>query len=139
MKSFGLTDKQSQAILDMRLRRLTGLERDKIDEEYGKLIKEIARYKEILGNEQLIYKIIKDELLEIKEKYGDDRRSAIMPADDEIDIEDMIEEEDVIITLTHLGYIKRMPENTYRAQNRGGRGITALTTRDEDFVQDLFI
>ena len=139
MNSFGLSDKQSQAILDMRLRRLTGLEREKLEEEYEALIKEINRFKEILANERLVYQIIKDELLEIKEKYGDLRRTRIMPSADEIDIEDMIEEEDVVITLTHFGYIKRTPEYTYKTQKRGGKGIIALTTREEDFVEDLYI
>ncbi|MBU5437961.1 DNA gyrase subunit A [Tissierella sp. MSJ-40] len=139
MSSFGLSDRQSQAILDMRLKRLTGLEREKLEEEYEALIKEINRLREILANERLIYQIIKDELLEIKEKYGDRRRTRIMPSADEIDIEDMIEEEDVVITLTHFGYIKRMPEDTYKTQRRGGKGIIALTTREEDFVEDLFI
>lgn len=136
---FGLSERQSQAILDMRLRRLTGLERDKLEEEYEALIKEINRLKEILGSERLILNIIKEELLEIKEKYGDLRRTRIMASAEEIDLEDMIEEEDVIITLTHFGYIKRMPEGTYKPQRRGGKGIMALTTRDEDFVEDLFI
>lgn len=139
MEKFSLSEKQSQAILDMRLRRLTGLERDKLNEEYEALIKEINRLTEILGSERLILNIIKDELLEIKEKYGDMRRSRIMAAADEIDIEDMIEQEDVVITLTHFGYIKRMPEGTYRPQRRGGKGIIALTTREEDFVENLFI
>lgn len=139
MESFGLSEKQSQAILDMRLRRLTGLERDKLEEEYEALIKEINRLKEILASERLVLNIIKDELLEIKEKYGDMRRTRIMPSYDEINLEDMIEEEDVVITLTHFGYIKRMPEGTYRPQRRGGKGIIALTTREEDFVEDLFI
>ncbi len=136
---FGLSERQSQAILDMRLRRLTGLERDKLEEEYEALIKEINRLKEILGSERLVLNIIKEELLEIKEKYGDLRRTRIMASAEEIDLEDMIEEEDVIITLTHFGYIKRMPEGTYKPQRRGGKGIMALTTRDEDFVEDLFI
>lgn len=139
MESFSLSEKQCQAILDMRLRRLTGLERDKLEEEYEALIKEINRLREILANERLVLNIIKDELLEIKEKYGDMRRSRIVSSIEDIDIEDMIEEEDVIITLTHFGYIKRMPEGTYRSQRRGGRGIAALTTREEDFVEDLFI
>lgn len=139
IESFGLTDKQSQAILDMRLRRLTGLERDKIDEEYEGLVKDIKGYKEILADEKLIYKIIEDELLEIKEKYADSRRTRIMPSYDDIDIEDMIEEENVIITLTHHGYIKRLPEETYKTQRRGGKGIIALTTREEDFVETIFI
>ena len=139
MTSFGLSEKQSQAILDMKLRRLTGLEREKLDEEYEQLIKEINRFKEILANERLIYQIIKDELLEIKEKHGDHRRTKIMPSAEEIVLEDMIAEEDVIITLTHYGYIKRLPEDTYKAQKRGGRGITAITTREEDFVEHLFV
>ena len=139
MKNFGLSDKQSQAILDMRLRRLTGLEREKLEEEYEALIKEINRLKEILANERLVYEILKNELLEIKEKYGDKRRSRIMPSAEEIEIEDIIEEEDAVITLTHFGYIKRTPEYTYKTQKRGGKGIIALTTREEDFVEDLYI
>ena len=139
MDSFELSEKQAQAILDMRLRRLTGLEREKLEEEYEALIKEINRLREILASEKLVLNIIKEELLEIKEKYGDRRRTRIMPSMDDIDIEDMIDEEDVIITLTHFGYIKRMPEDTYKIQKRGGRGITGLTTREEDFVEDLFI
>lgn len=139
MQSFNLSEKQSQAILDMRLKRLTGLEREKLEEEYEALIKEINRLKEILASERLILNIIKEELLDIKEKYGDMRRTRIMPSADEINVEDMIEEEDVVITLTHFGYIKRMPEGTYRPQRRGGKGIIALTTREEDFVEDLFI
>lgn len=139
MSSFDLSEKQAQAILDMRLRRLTGLEREKLEEEYEALIKEINRLKEILSSERLIYEIIKDELLEIKEKFGDRRKTKIMPSADDIDIEDMIEEEDVIITLTHYGYIKRMPEDTYKIQRRGGKGITGITTKDEDFVENLFI
>jgi DNA gyrase subunit A len=139
MENFSLSEKQSQAILDMRLRRLTGLERDKLEEEYEALIKEINRLKAILASERMILNIIKEELLEIKEKYGDMRRTSIMPSADEINAEDMIEEEDVVITLTHFGYIKRMPEGTYRPQKRGGKGIIALTTREEDFVEDLFI
>ncbi|NLX62244.1 MAG: DNA gyrase subunit A [Tissierellia bacterium] len=139
MDSFGLSDKQAQAILDMRLRRLTGLEREKLEEEYEALIKEINRLKEILASERLVLEIIKTELLEIKEKYGDERRTKIMPAPDEINIEDMIEEEKVVITLTHRGYIKRMPENTYKTQKRGGKGIIGLTTTENDFVEHLFI
>ncbi|HHV46467.1 MAG TPA: DNA gyrase subunit A [Tissierellia bacterium] len=139
IERFGLSEKQAQAILDMRLRRLTGLEREKLEEEYEALIKEINRLKEILGSERLVLEIIKSELLEIKEKFGDDRRTKIMPAPDDIDIEDMIEEEDVIITLTHSGYIKRIPESTYKTQKRGGKGITGLTTKENDFVENLFI
>ena len=139
MVTFGLSDKQSQAILDMRLRRLTGLERDKLDEEYKNLIIEINRLKDILANERLLNNIIKEELLEIKEKYGDRRRTRIIASAGEINIEDMIPEEDVVITLTRFGYIKRMPEDTYKTQRRGGKGIIGLTTRDDDFVEDLFI
>ena len=123
----------------MRLRRLTGLEREKLDQEYEELIKEINRLKEILASERLLLNIIKEELLEIKEKYGDERKTRIMPAADEVDIEDMIQKEDVIITLTHGGYIKRMPESTYRTQRRGGKGITGLTTRENDFVENLIV
>ncbi len=139
MDSFELSEKQAQAILDMRLRRLTGLEREKLEEEYEALIKEINRLKEILSSEKLIYGIIKDELLEIKGKYGDRRKTKIMPSVEDINIEDMIDEEDVIITLTHFGYIKRLPADTYKTQKRGGRGVTGLTTREKDFVEDLFI
>ncbi|WP_069651069.1 DNA gyrase subunit A [Caloranaerobacter ferrireducens] len=139
MNKFGLTEKQAQAILDMRLQKLTGLERNKIEEEYEELIKLINKYREILANDRLIYKIIKDELLEIKEKYNDDRRTEIRASIDEISIEDMIKEEKVVITLTHFGYIKRLPEDTYKAQRRGGKGITGLTTREEDFVEDIFV
>lgn len=139
MEEFELSDKQAQAILEMRLRRLTGLERGKLEEEYENLIKEINRLTEILASERLVLNIIKEELLEIKEKHGDLRKTRIMPSADEINIEDMIEEEDIVITLTHHGYIKRMPEGTYKPQRRGGKGIIALTTRDEDFVENLFI
>ena len=139
MSNFGLSERQSQAILDMRLKRLTGLEREKLEEEYEELIKLINKFKEILANERLVYEIIKEEIMEIKAKYGDSRRTKIMPSADEIDIEDMIEEEDIVITLTHFGYIKRLPQDTYKTQRRGGRGIVALTTREEDFVEDLFI
>ena len=139
IETFGLSEKQAQAILDMRLRRLTGLERDKLEEEYENLIKLINRFREILASERLVLNIIKEELVEIKEKYGDLRRTRIMPSANEINMEDMIEEEDVVITLTHFGYIKRMPEGTYRPQKRGGRGIAALSKREEDFVEDLYI
>ena len=139
MEKFGLSEIQSQAILDMRLKRLTGLERGKLDEEYEALIKEINWFKEILASDKIVYGIIKEEISEIKEKYGDRRRTRIIPSSGEINIEDMIKEEDIVITLTHFGYIKRMPEDTYKTQRRGGRGIMGLTTRDEDFVEDLFI
>ncbi|KNF07315.1 DNA gyrase subunit A [Gottschalkia purinilytica] len=139
MSKFGLTEKQSQAILDMRLQRLTGLEREKIEEEYQDLIKEINRLKEILASDELIYKIVKDELVEIREKFGDERRTEITASEEDFDIEDMIQEEDVAITLTHFGYIKRLPEDTYKTQRRGGRGVSGMTTREEDFVEHLFI
>ncbi|AFS77092.1 DNA gyrase subunit A [Gottschalkia acidurici 9a] len=139
MNQFGLSDKQAQAILDMRLQRLTGLEREKIEEEYNALMIEISRLKEILASEELVYGIIKQELLEIKENYGDERRTKIRVSEEDIDIEDMIQEENVAITLTHFGYIKRLPEDTYKTQKRGGRGVAGLTTREEDFVEHLFI
>ncbi len=136
---FNLSEIQAQAILDMRLQRLTGLERQKIEQEYTEILVEIKRLKEILGSESLIFKIIKDELIEIKRKYADERRTMITAAADEIDIEDLIDQEDCVITLTHFGYIKRLPVDTYKSQKRGGRGVTGLSTREEDFVQHLFI
>lgn len=136
---FGLTDMQSQAILDMQLRRLSGLQREKLQEEYAELIKEIARLKEILANSDIRNNIIKEELREIAEKYGDLRRTALMPAAEEINLADMIREEDVVITLTNNGYIKRMPEGAYKPQNRGGVGIRGLSTKDGDFVCEMFI
>ncbi|NLC76665.1 MAG: DNA gyrase subunit A [Clostridia bacterium] len=139
MSKFSLSKEQADAILDMRLHQLTGLERDKLEEEYKELIKRIAHLKEILANERLLMSIIKDELLAIKAKYGDARRTRISPEEEEIDIEDLIAEEDVVITVTHRGYIKRMPLATYRSQKRGGRGITGLTTREDDFVELLFV
>ncbi|NLY21118.1 MAG: DNA gyrase subunit A [Tissierellia bacterium] len=138
-KEFGLSSIQGQAILDMQLKRLTGLQIEKLNEEYEFLIKEIARFKEILANPAILNEIIKEELLEIRDKYKDLRRSVITQSAEDIDIEDIIEEEDVVITLTHFGYIKRMPEGAYKPQNRGGRGISALTTREDDFVEDMFI
>jgi DNA gyrase subunit A len=139
MTNFNLSEKQAQAILDMRLQRLTGLEREKIEEEYAELQKTIQYLNEVLADEKLLLSIIKDELLAIKEKYNDPRRTEIVANQDEIDIEDLIEEHDVVITLTHYGYVKRTPLSTYKTQHRGGRGITGLATREEDFVEDLFI
>ncbi|NLY52347.1 MAG: DNA gyrase subunit A [Firmicutes bacterium] len=139
MTRFGLTEKQAVAILDMQLRRLTGLERDKIETEYAELLKKIARYREILADIKEVDAIIRDELLEVKEKFGDPRRTEITGRTGEIEIEDLIADEDIVVTLTHQGYIKRMPVNIYRNQRRGGRGVTALTTREEDFVEHLFI
>ena len=137
MEKFGLTDIQAQAILDMRLQRLTGLERDKIEAEYEELIKKINRLKEILSNERLLLNVIKGEMLIIKENYADERRTEIRHAEGEIDMRDLIEDEEIAITLTHFGYIKRLPADTYKSQKRGGRGISALTTREEDFVKHL--
>ncbi len=139
MIRFGLTEIQAQAILDMRLARLQGLEREKIESELEEIRKRIAYYKELLADEKKLMGVIKDELLEIKKKYGDKRRTKIVKGDGELDEEALIDEEDVAITLTHLGYIKRVPENTYKAQRRGGKGIVGLTTRDSDFVRDLII
>ncbi len=137
MEKFDLSERQAQAILDMRLQKLTGLEIEKVEEEYEELIKVINHLKEILANERLVLNIIKDELLEIKEKYADRRRTEITREIGEINIEDLIDEEEVVITLTHFGYIKRLPADTYKSQKRGGKGIAALTTREEDFVENL--
>ena len=138
MKRFGLTDIQAQAILDMQLKRLSGLQREKLEEEYNELMKLIAYYKEVLASETLVYNIIKDELLEIKEKFGDERLTKICAAEGEFNEEDLVKEEQVVITLSHFGYIKRMPVDTYKSQRRGGKGITGMATREEDFVKDIF-
>lgn len=137
MENFGLSDIQAQAILDMRLARLQGLEREKIENEYNELMKKIAYYKSLLADEVLLMGVIKDELTEIRDKYGDERRTQIVRDEGEFDEEDLVEEENVTITFTHLGYIKRVPADTYKAQKRGGKGITGVTTRDNDFVKDL--
>lgn len=139
MTKFGLSEKQAQAILDMRLQRLTGLEREKIEAEYAELIKTINYLREVLENERLVLKIIKDELLEIKQKYADERRTKITAKPDEINIEDLIEEEEVAITITHAGYVKRIPIDTYRSQKRGGKGVQGMSTREDDFVEHIFI
>ncbi len=139
MAAFNLSDVQARAIVDMRLRRLQGLEREKLSQEYEELMQMITKFKEILANQHLVDGIVKDELLEIKNNYYDERRTEIIADEGEINLEDLIEEENVAITLTNFGYIKRLPEDTYKAQNRGGKGVTALTTREEDFVKDLFI
>lgn len=139
MERFALSDVQAQAILEMQLRRLQGLERDKIEEEYAELMKKIERFEAILASEQLVLDIIVDELTVIKNKFGDERRTEIAAIDDDIDIEDLIEREDCVFTLTHLGYIKRQPAGVYRAQRRGGRGIAAQAVREEDFVETLFV
>lgn len=138
MERFGLSDKQAQAIVDMRLGRLTGLEREKLEEEYRELIQKIAYYKDVLSKPELVHQIIKDELTEIKYKYGDERRTKITIDETDIDMEDLIKDEDVVVTLTRFGYIKRTPIDAYRSQKRGGKGITALTTREDDFVVDMF-
>lgn len=139
MTRFGLSEKQAQAILDMRLQRLTGLERDKIENEYAELLKTINHLKDILNSEELVLNIIKDELSEIKNKYGDERRTQIQKRVDEIDIEDLIQEEEVVITLTHSGYIKRISSDAYSSQKRGGKGIQAITTKEDDFVERIFV
>lgn len=139
MERFGLSDKQSQAILEMRLRRLTGLERDKIEEEYAEIMKQIEYLKSILASEEKLLSVIKEELTEIKRKYGDDRKTSIEKVVNEIDIEDLIQEEDVVVTLTHSGYIKRISADTYSAQKRGGRGIQAMSTKEDDFVEHVNI
>lgn len=137
MNNFNLSDKQAQAILDMRLQRLTGLEREKIEAEYQEIQRSITYYKSILDNEYMVLRIIKEEILIIKTKYNDKRRTQIEAIANEINMEDLIQEENVVITLTHFGYIKRLPSDTYRSQRRGGRGIAALSTREEDFVEQL--
>jgi DNA gyrase subunit A len=138
MQRFNLTDIQAQAILDMRLKTLSGLQREKIEEEYNQLMKLIAHLREILASERLVFDIIKEELLEIKEKYGDERLTKIVASEGEIDDEDLIKEEQNVITLTHFGYVKRMPIDTYKSQKRGGKGIAGMATREEDFVKQIF-
>jgi DNA gyrase subunit A len=137
--NFGLSEIQAKAILEMRLRVLTGLERDKIKAEYEELMKLIEYLKSVLNDESLRMKIIKDELLEIKEKYGDERKTEIVYASGDLRMEDMIADEDVVITISHMGYIKRTPLNEYRTQGRGGKGAMGSTTRDEDFIEHLFV
>lgn len=139
MLKFGLSEIQAQAILDMRLAKLQGLEREKIQNEYDELQKRIAYYKSLLADEHKLMGVIKDELLEIKDKWSDPRRTKIVADEGELDEEALIDEEDVAITLTHLGYVKRVPADTYKAQRRGGKGIVGLTTRESDFVRDLII
>ena len=138
MERFGLSDIQAQAILDMRLKTLSGLQREKIEEEYNELMKLIAHLREILGSEKLVFEIIKEELIEVKEKYGDERLTKIVAAEGEFNEEDLIKEEQMVVALTHFGYIKRMPIDTYRSQRRGGKGISGISTREEDFVKQIF-
>ena len=139
MARFGLSDIQAQAILDMRLKTLSGLQREKIEEEYQELLKLIAHLREILSSEKLVFDIIKEELTEIKQKYGDERLTKIVAAEGEFNEEDLIKNEETVVALTHFGYIKRMPIDTYRSQKRGGKGISGISTREEDFVKQIFI
>jgi DNA gyrase subunit A len=138
MARFGLTEIQAQAILDMRLKTLSGLQREKIENEYEELMKLINHYRDILNSERLVFDIIKEELIEIRDKFGDERKTKIKPAEGEIEIEDLIKEEQTVIALTHLGYVKRMPLTTYKSQKRGGKGITGMATREGDFVKQIF-
>ena len=138
MERFKLSEIQAQSILDMRLRTLQGLQREKIEEEYEELMKLIEHLREILNSETLVFQVIKEELLKIKDKYGDERLTKIKAAEGEIEVEDLIKEEQTVVTLTHFGYIKRMPIDTYKSQRRGGKGITGLSTREEDFVKQIF-
>ena len=138
MEKFSLSEIQAQVVLDMQLKRLQGLEREKLQNEYDELEKRIEYYRELLSNEEMLKGVLKDELLAIRDKYGDDRRTEIQDVEDEIDIEDLIEEEQCVFTLSHAGYIKRVPASTYRAQKRGGRGVTGQTLKEEDFVESVF-
>ena len=138
MAKFNLSEIQAQVVLDMQLKRLQGLEREKLQNEYDELEKRIAYYRELLSNEEMLKGVLKDELIAIRDKYGDDRRTEIQDVEDEIDIEDLIEEEQCVFTLSHAGYIKRVPASTYRAQRRGGRGVTGQTLKEEDFAESVF-
>lgn len=138
MERFKLTEIQAQAILDMQLKRLSGLQREKLEEEYAELLKLIAHLKEILASDKLVYDIIKEELLEMKKKFGDERKTKIVAAEGDIELDDLIKEEQVVIALTRFGYIKRAPIDTFKSQRRGGKGITGMTTRDQDFVKEIF-
>ena len=138
MERFKLSDIQAQAILDMQLKRLSGLQREKLEDEYAELMKLIAYYKEILSSETLVFDIIKEELIEIRDKFGDERLTKIAAAEGEFEEEDLIKEEQTVIALTHFGYIKRMPVDTYKSQRRGGKGITGIATREDDFVKEIF-
>ena len=139
IERFGLSDRQAQAILDMRLQRLTGLERDKLEAEYAELQKMIAYYRAVLANESMVLDIIKEEIGEIRSRFADGRRTEISALEGEIDMLDLIEEEDMVVTMTHYGYVKRLPKTTYRAQRRGGKGVIATTTREEDFVEQMYV
>ena len=135
MERFAFSDKQAQAILDMRLARLTGLERDRLMDEYQELERTIARLTAILGDEQLLMDVIKTEISEIRDKYSDERRTELTTIEGEIDVEDLIQEEDMVVTMTHEGYVKRIAKSVYKAQNRGGRGVTGMTTKEEDYAE----
>lgn len=139
IERFGLSEIQAQAILDMRLQRLTGLERDKIEGEYREILAKIDHFNKILSTPQMVLDIIKDDLVEIRDKYSDARRTQITFDEDDIDIDELIAREDMVVTLTHYGYIKRISLETYRAQRRGGRGVTAMSTREEDFAEQVFV
>jgi len=139
MKNFDLSELQAQAILEMQLQRLTALERDKVENEYLELIKKIEMYKAILKSEKRILEIVKDEVLDLKKKYGDERRTEIVGKVEDIEIEDLIKEEDMVITISHAGYLKRLPVDSYRRQKRGGTGVTGIDMKEEDFVEHLFI
>ena len=138
MERFNLSEIQAQVVLDMQLKRLQGLEREKLEAEYEELEKRIAYYRGLLSNEEMLKGVLKDELTAIRDKYGDDRLTEIQDVEDEIDIEDLIEEEQCVFTLSHAGYCKRVPASTYRSQKRGGRGVTGMTTKEEDFVEGVF-
>ena len=138
MERFGLSEIQAQVVLDMQLKRLQGLEREKLENEYKELEERIAYYLRLLSDEQLLKSVLKEELIAIRDKFGDDRRTEIQDVEDEIDIEDLIEQEQCVFTMSHAGYIKRVPASTYRSQKRGGRGVTGMTTREEDFVEGVF-
>ena len=139
MERFGLSDVQAQAILDMRLKTLSGLQREKIEEEYKQLMELIDHLRAILSSEKLLFDVMKEELIEVRDKFGDDRKTKILASEAEIDVEDLIKEEQCVVALTHYGYIKRMPIDTYRSQRRGGKGITGMATRENDFVKEIFI
>ena len=138
MQRFGLSDVQAQAILDMRLKALQGLDREKLENEYRELEERIAYYKSLLADPEKIKGVLREELIAIRDKYGDERRTEIQDVEDEIDFEDLIDEEDCVYTLTHNGYIKRLPASEYRAQGRGGKGVRAMATREEDYVETVF-
>lgn len=139
METFAFSDKQAQAILDMRLARLTGLERDKLQAEFDELMKTIAYLRSLLADEALLMGVIKQEMSEIRDRFADERRTELTVMEGEIDIEDLIQSDDMVVTMTRFGYVKRLPKSTYRAQHRGGKGVAGMTTREEDYVQRLII